>query len=85
MIKVIKEGDRIPIYYFLKCELCHSVLKFSDYDVEMKSGWGKANNAVLLSYYDKFLECPVCGTKNSLSYLQDEWATSEKELDKGEL
>lgn len=85
MIEVIKEGDRIPIYYFLKCELCHSILKFLDYDVEMRSEWEKTDDGVLLGHYDKFLECPVCGTENSLSYFQDNWATSEEKLDKGEL
>lgn len=84
MIEVIKEGDRIPIYYFLKCELCHSILKFSDYDVKMRNEWEKTDGA-LFSHYDKFLECPICGTENSLSYFQDDWAISGEELDKGEL
>lgn len=73
MIEVVKEGDRIPIYYFLKCELCHSILKFTNYDVELRSQWEKDDN-VLLGYYNKLLKCPVCGTENSLSYFQNDWA-----------
>lgn len=79
-IEVIKEGDQVPSRYFLKCVLCHSVLRFTMQDTSAYQVWD--NKDVAIYHHSRFLKCPLCGIENSLPYYEDEWPISEEELDK---
>lgn len=79
-IEVIKEGNQVPPYYFLKCALCHSVLRFTMQDTCAYQVWD--NKDVVIYHYYRFLKCPLCGIENSLPCYEDEWPISEEELDK---
>lgn len=80
-IEVIRKGNRAPSYYFLKCDLCHSTLRFVSQDVDAYRVWNK-DEAYYQYYY--FLKCPLCGLENAVSCFSENWATSEEEL-KGDL
>lgn len=79
-IEVIREGDQVLSHYFLKCDLCHSVLRFVRQDVGGFRVWDNKDEAIY--HYHRFLKCPLCGLENSLPCYEDEWPTSEEELDK---
>ena len=77
-IEVIREGDQVPPHYFLKCVLCHSVLRFTKQDVGTYQI--RDNKDVPIYHYYRFLKCPLCGIENSLPYYEYEWSTFEREL-----
>lgn len=76
-IEIIREGDRVPPHYFLKCDFCHSVLRFVSQDVDAHRVWDK--NEAFYRYHH-FLKCPLCSVENPISFFPEEWATSEEEL-----
>lgn len=78
MIKIIKEGDRVPPYYLLKCELCHSVLSFTNHDMDAYRVWNDRDAAIY--HYERSLKCPICGHKNSLPCFSHEWSALEEGL-----
>lgn len=79
-IEVIREGNQVPPRYFLKCALCHSVLRFTKNDAGAHQVLD--NKDVAIYHYYRFLKCPLCGIENFLPYYEDEWLISEEELDK---
>ena len=58
-IEVIREGNQVPPRYFLKCVLCHSVLRFTKQDVGTYQTWDNKDVAIYHCY--RFLKCPLCG------------------------
>lgn len=85
-IEVIREGDQVPPRYFLKCDLCHSVLRFTKNDVRKRQDLevkeDEDDAPVITVCYSNCLECPMCGNENLLPNSWHKWPTSEEELDK---
>ena len=71
MIEVIERHEYHEPEYFIKCQRCQSILKFTESDAIYDNDGGYRDN-----YY---LECPVCGFTNCLG-LRNEWHQSKGEL-----
>lgn len=77
-IEVIREGNQVPPRYFLKYDLCHSVLRFTKQDADAYRVWDNRDAAIY--HYERSLKCPICGYKNSLPCFSHEWSALEEVL-----